>query len=115
MNSKSDREADNCGVQTTATISPPTPEAEDLTLEELEELEAQLWHPEKRDCRWPLQCNVGDKFPVLVDARPNARVWWIGTVVSVDLVSQAVKFTFPGMFFLQHMCLLVAAHTPCSE
>ena len=97
MDSESDREAENCCVRTTAIVSPPSPEEDDLTPEELEEFTALCWHPERHDCLWPLRCTVGDKFPVLVDTRPEYELWCIGTVVAVDLVSQAVKFTFPGL------------------
>ena len=102
MDSKFYTEAENCCVRTTAIVSPPSPEEEspeeeDCTPEELEELEAMYWHPERHDCLWPLRCTVGYKFPVMVDTRTEYQLWCIGTVVSVDLVSLVVKFTFPGM------------------
>ena len=97
MDSNSDRKADRCCVSTTALVPPPD-EEKDITFEELEEFTAKFSHPERHDCLWPLQCRVGDKFPVMVDTRLEYQLWCIGTVVFVDnLVSQTVKFKFPGM------------------
>lgn len=103
MDSNSDRRDGTCCGLTTALVPPPSEEEEDITPEELEEFTANCWRPEEHDCLWALQCDVGDKFPVMVDTRPEYELWCIGTVVSVDLVSQAVKFTFPGLCHLSNL------------
>ena len=103
MDRNSDRrDGTRCGT-TTALVRPLTDEEKDFTPEELEEFTANCWHPERHDCLWPVECNMGDKFPVMVDTRPECELWCIKTVVSVDLVSQAVKFTFPGLCHLSNL------------